>query len=140
MYNILLVEDERETAKYVKDAFELEDIQVDIAYDGIEGLDKFHKNDYDLILLNLQMPKMTGEELLKELRKENPYIDIIVYTNFAEFGDIKKLVNMGINGYINKGTQAELDELIDTVRAKLEPMSEEETERLIRSTKEIGGE
>lgn len=140
MYNILLVEDERETAKYVKDAFELEDIQVDIAYDGIEGLDKFHKNDYDLILLDLQMPKMTGEELLKELRKENPYIDIIVYTNFAEFGDIKKLVNLGINGYVNKGTQAELDELIDTVRAKLEPMSEEETERLIRSTKEIGGE
>ncbi len=140
MYSILLVEDERETAKYVKEAFELEDMQVEVAYDGMEGLEKFRGKEYDLILLDLQMPKMTGEELLKEIRKENPYIDIIVYTNFEKYGEIKKLVNMGINGYLNKGPQAKLDELIDAVREKLEPMNEESTMRLIRNTEEIKGE
>ena len=77
MYNILLVEDEKDTARCVKEAFELEDIAVDVAYDGREGLNKFHEKEYDLILLDLQMPLMTGEELLHEVRKENPYIEIV---------------------------------------------------------------
>ena len=85
MYNILLVEDEKDTARCVKEAFELEDIAVDVAYDGREGLNKFHEKEYDLILLDLQMPLMTGEELLHEVRKENPYIEIVVYTNFSEY-------------------------------------------------------
>ena len=53
MYNILLVEDEKDTARCVKEAFELEDIAVDVAYDGREGLNKFHEKEYDLILLLL---------------------------------------------------------------------------------------
>ena len=139
MYNILLVEDEKDTARCVKEAFELEDIAVDVAYDGREGLNKFQEKEYDLILLDLQMPWMTGEELLHEVRKENPYIEIVVYTNFSEYGDIKKLINLGINGYIDKGSEAELDELIEFVKSKLEPLSEEETQRLLQSTQEIRG-
>ena len=139
MYNILLVEDEKDTARCVKEAFELGDSAVDVAYDGREGLNKFHEKEYDLILLDLQMPLMTGEELLHEVRKENPYIEIVVYTNFSEYGDIKKLINLGINGYIDKGSEAELDELIEFVKSKLEPLSEEETQRLLQSTQEIRG-
>ena len=52
MYNILLVEDEKDTARCVKEAFELEDIAVDVAYDGREGLNKFQEKEYDLILLD----------------------------------------------------------------------------------------
>ncbi len=137
MYKILIVEDERETAEYVKGALELENIQADIAYDGQEGLDKFHNNKYDLILLDLQMPKMTGEELLKEIRKENPYIDIVVYTNFERFGDIKKLVNMGINGYVNKGPSADLKELVSMVKEKLEPLDVDSMIGLVQNTDEI---
>lgn len=139
MYNILLVEDERETAESVKEAFELEGIMADVAYNGREGLAKFHENDYDLILLDLKMPLMTGEELLKVIRSENPYIGIIVYTNFTEYGDIKKVINLGINGYVNKGAEAELDELIDIVKSKLEPLGVENTQRLLQSTVEIRG-
>ena len=84
------------------------------------------------------MPRMNGEELLREIRRENPYIDIIVYTNYERFGDIKKLVNMGINGYVNKGPSADLQELIDMVKSKLEPMDEEDMTRLIKDTEEIG--
>lgn len=137
MYKILVVEDEKETASYVKEAFELEQIQVELAYDGQEGLEKFHEKEFDLILLDLQMPKMTGEELLREIRRENPYIDIIVYTNFERFGDIKKLVNLGINGYVNKGPSSDLGELIDMVKEKLEPLDIEEMACLIKNTEEI---
>ncbi|MDD6615705.1 MAG: response regulator [Lachnospiraceae bacterium] len=137
MFHILVVEDEKDTAEYVKQALELEGMQADIAYDGQEGLAMFRSKEYDLLLLDLQMPKMTGEELLKEIRKENPYIDIIVYTNFERFGDIKKLVNMGINGYVNKGPNADLGELVDMIKGKLEPLDEEDMIRLIKSTDEI---
>ena len=51
MYKILLVEDERETANFVKQALELEDMEVETAYDGQEGLDLFRANEYDLLLL-----------------------------------------------------------------------------------------
>ena len=122
MYKILLVEDNRETADFVKQAFEIEDMSVDIAYDGQEGFEQYSKNVYDLVLLDLEIPKMSGEELLIKIRNINPYINIIVYTNHAEFGDIKKLVNLGINGYVNKGPNADLNELIAIVKSKLEPM------------------
>lgn len=137
MYQILLVEDDRETVAFVKGGLELEDISVDVAYDGQMGLEKFRNKNYDLVLLDLEMPKMNGEELLREIRRDNPYIDIIVYTNYVQFANVPKLINMGINGYINKGGKADLDELIDMVKEKLEPLSEEEMECLISQTEEM---
>lgn len=134
MYRLLLVEDNQETAEFVKQAFEMENMIVDIACDGQVGFDQFFKQEYDLVILDLEMPKMNGEELLIKLRSANPYIDIIVYTNYAQFGDIKKLVNLGINGYVNKGPNAELKELIDMVKSKLEPMSEEAVKNLVNNT------
>ena len=140
MYRLLLVEDNKETAEFVKQAFEMENMAMDIAYDGQEGFEQFFKQEYDLVILDLEMPKMNGEELLIKIRNANPYIDIIVYTNYAEFGDIKKLVNLGINGYVNKGPNAELEELIDMVKSKLEPMDEETVKKLVNSTETMGKE
>lgn len=134
MYKILLVEDDKETADFVKQAFEIEDISVDVAYDGQAGYEQYFKEEYDLILLDLQMPKMSGEELLVKIRNINPYIDIIVYTNYAEFGNIKKLVNLGINGYVNKGPGADLGELVTMVKSKLEPMDENSMKVLLNDT------
>ena len=137
MFNILLAEDDKQTAGYVKEALELEGMDVDVAYDGKMGLDQYKKKNYDLILLDLEMPKMSGKEFLKEVRKDNPYIDIVVYTNYAKFADIPNLVNMGINGYVNKGPEADLDELIDLIKEKLEPLDENEMERLILQTEKM---
>lgn len=137
MYKILLVEDERETANYVKRALELEDMAVEIAYDGEEGLKLFRRNEYDLLLLDYEVPKMNGEELVREVRKDNPYIDIIVYTNYKDFNLAKKMINMGVNGYVNKGPESDLQELVDMVKQKLEPLDDDEISCLIRNTEEI---
>ena len=134
MYKILLVEDDQETAELVKKALELEEMTVDIAIDGQDGFEHFQKNEYDLVLLDLEMPKMNGEELVIKIRNINPYIDIIVYTNYCRYADIKKLVNLGINGYINKGPGADLRELIDIIKSKLEPLTEDEMKALINRT------
>ncbi|MCI8506825.1 MAG: response regulator [Lachnospiraceae bacterium] len=134
MYKILLVEDDRETASYVKSGLELEEMTVDVAVDGQDGFECFQKNEYDLVLLDLEMPRMNGEELVIKIRNINPYIDIIVYTNYSQFADIKKLVNLGINGYINKGPEADLRELINIVKSKLEPINEDAMKTLINGT------
>ena len=65
MNEILIIEDEIMTAKTVKEALELNEMKVEIAEDGIKGLDLIKKNNYDLILLDLKMPKLSGEDILK---------------------------------------------------------------------------
>ena len=81
MSTILIIEDEIDTATPVKLALELEGIDADIARDGKEGIALFDKNEYDLVLLDLKMPGMSGEEVLSEIRKRDPFIDVIIYLN-----------------------------------------------------------
>jgi len=134
MSKVLIVEDEMQTAKPVQEALKIEGIEADIALNGEEGLNKFIQNKYDLILLDLKMPKLDGESVLKEIRKLDPYIDVIVYTNYEDFADIKTLTNIGIDGYINKGPGADLIQLVRVIKNKLEPLDIEDIEKLIKTT------
>ena len=133
MNEILIIEDEIMTAKTVKEALELNEMKVEIAEDGIKGLDLIKKNNYDLILLDLKMPKLSGEDILKEIRKTRPYVFVIIYTNFSEFADIKALTNIGIDGYVNKGPDADLKELVNIIKEKLEPFSTEDLENIVEA-------
>ena len=132
MNRILIIEDELETANTVKEALALEDISADIALNGEEGLQKFEKENYDLILLDLKMPGLSGDEVLSEIRKRDPFIDVIIYTNYRDFADIKKLTNIGIEGYINKGPKADLSELISVIKEKLAPLDDETISALLQ--------
>ena len=93
MNNVLIIEDEEVTARQVKAALEMHHVDADIAEDGRTGLQMFEKKDYDLILLDLRMPQMDGEEVLTQIREQDPFVDVIVYTNYKDFTDIKKLTN-----------------------------------------------
>lgn len=132
--SVLIIEDEMDTARPIQGALKLENIDSDIAEDGESGIRMFQQNKYDLVLLDLKMPGLQGEEVLKEIRKSNPYVYVVIYTNFGEFADIKKLVNIGIDRYINKGGDADLEELIAIIKGLLEPMSIEGLSMLLDST------
>lgn len=136
MYKNLIIEDEIDTATPVKEALKLIHIDADIAKDGKQGVEYFNNGKYDLVLLDLKMPEMSGEEVLKIIRRSNPYIDIIVYTNFGEYTDLKNLINLGVNGFISKGAKADLREVIATIRTKLEPLNEEGIELLMNNTED----
>lgn len=135
MSKLLIIEDEVLTASAVKEALELNEIEAEIAEDGVKGLELIKQNDYDLILLDLKMPKLSGEEVLKKIRKIRPYVFVIIYTNFSEFADIKALTNIGIDGYVNKGADANLNELINIIKEKLEPFSVEDMQLIINDAK-----
>lgn len=122
MSHVLIIEDEPATAGPVKKSLEADGIQADVAGSGTAGLALFREKTYDLILLDLKLPELSGEEVLRAIRREDPFITVIVYTNYSDFADIKRLTNIGIDGYINKGPGADLDELIDVIEGKLAPI------------------
>ena len=132
MSRILIIEDERATAAAVKEALEMDGFQADIAGNGMEGLELFREREYDLILLDLKLPGLSGEEVLRDIRKEDPFISVIVYTNYSNFADIKRLTNIGIDGYINKGPGADLDELVGAIEKKLTPIDDSAIDVLFR--------
>lgn len=135
MNKILIIEDEQMTAKAVREALKLNGMEAESVEDGVKGLELIKKNEYDLILLDLKMPKLSGEEVLKEIRKIRPYVFVIIYTNFSEFADIKTLANIGIDGYVNKGADADLSELVNIIKEKLEPFSMEDMQVIVHDAK-----
>ena len=140
MNNILIIEDELMTATAVKEALELNGMTAEIAEDGMKGLELIKKNDYDLVLLDLKKPKLSGEEVLREIRKIRPYVFVIIYTNFSEFADIKALANIGIDGYVNKGPDSDLNELVNIIKSKLEPFSIDDMGAIMEEAKIKEGE
>ena len=125
MSKVLIFEDELSTARPVQEALKINGIDAEIAQNGLQGLEMLKQDNYDLVLLDLKMPGLSGEEVLKEIRKADPFIDVVIYTNYSEFSDLKKLTNIGIDGYINKGATADLKELVNTIKQKLAPLDSE---------------
>jgi len=67
--NILIVEDEKDLAKIIKKRLERENFTAEIVYDGEAAVDKTIINEYDLIILDIMIPKKDGLEVLSELRE-----------------------------------------------------------------------
>lgn len=137
MSKVLIIEDELDTAQPVKEALAMESIPSDIANNGTAGLSMFMDGDYDLVLLDLKMPGMSGEEVLSAIRKADPFVDIIIYTNYTNFEDIKRLTNIGIDGYINKGPEADLFVLVEAIKKKLAPLSDDMIDILLDSVPDV---
>lgn len=130
---ILLVEDEVKTAEVLKQALESEGINVEWVTDGQSALDLVRLGNFDLIILDLKLPGMTGDQALEKIRKIDPYIDVVVYTNYQDPPVMQKLMNLGVEGYISKGAAADLWDTVDRIKAMLDPFSEEERDQLLQS-------
>lgn len=114
---ILIVEDEKALAKLVADRLTRDHYTVDISNDGEEGLYNALSGAYDLIILDIMLPKKSGIEILKEVRKENTEVKIIMLTAKAELEDKLAGFNYGANDYVPKPFH--IDELSARVNAQL---------------------
>ncbi len=99
---ILVVEDEGKVASFLKKGLEQAGYEVDLAMDGEEGYDKFRAADYDLILLDLMLPKMTGWDLIPLFRKRKPTMPIIALTAKTAVEDRVQGLNLGCDDYLVK--------------------------------------
>lgn len=133
---VMLVEDERKTAEMLQKALEMEGIEVVWVSDGRQAVESMTKGKFDLVILDLKLPEMSGDEALERIRKIDPYVEVLVYTNYQDPPVMKKLINIGIEGYISKGAAADLWETVEHVKRILDPLSEAEREGLIDSLPE----
>jgi PAS domain S-box-containing protein len=104
---ILLVEDNPINVKFVLSLFEDYNIRPTVAENGYQAIENVKRVDYDLILMDIEMPKMNGfkatEIIRHELKKDVP---IIALTAHAMAGEEEKCLSMGMNGYISKPINA----------------------------------
>jgi DNA-binding response OmpR family regulator len=99
---ILIIEDEAKVASFLKKGLQHAGYESDVAADGEEGYEKIVRNSYDLILLDLMLPKMSGFELIPSIRKHKPSIPIIAVTAKSSVQDRVQGLNIGCDDYLTK--------------------------------------
>ena len=106
--NILFIEDEQFIAELYAQVLELNGFKVKIIGDGLEGYEEAKKGGYDLILLDLMLPNMTGMEILRRLRNpsQSPQapkdMSVVALTNLEEDDVMKKEIKQLAQGYLLK--------------------------------------
>jgi len=114
---ILIVEDEKKVAGFIKQGLQEERYTVDVAYDGEEALLLAEMNSYDLIVLDIMLPKKDGMEVLKDLRAQGLSIPILVLTAKDTLEDKVQGLDSGADDYITKPFA--FAELLARIRALL---------------------
>lgn len=114
---ILIVEDEKSIAQAYSDHLTREGYNINLAYDGIEGLAMAKTIMPDLILLDIVMPKMDGISMLRRL-KEDPQLDeipVIILTNLESKESAMEAYKMGSSNYLVK-TNYSLDDVTNKIK------------------------
>lgn len=112
---ILVVEDDRKVARFIQQGLEEEGHAVDVAGDGEEGAILAHVNPYDVLVLDVQLPRKNGLQLAAELRREAVATPILMLTARDSTEDVVRGLDSGADDYLTKPFA--FDELVARVRA-----------------------
>lgn len=105
---ILLVEDDQNFGAILKDYLQLNDFDVVLAKNGMEGFEKFKKDTYDMCILDVMMPYKDGFTLAREIREKNKEIPLVFLTAKTLKEDIMKGYKVGADDYLNKPFDSEV--------------------------------
>lgn len=114
---ILVVEDEEKLLQSIKEGLVLSGYLVDTSSDGEEASFMAFTNDYDLIILDINLPGKNGFEILKEIRERDSEVNIIMLTALSDIDDRVRGLDLGANDYIVKPFH--FDELKARIRSLL---------------------
>ncbi|WP_288426092.1 response regulator transcription factor [uncultured Spirosoma sp.] len=112
---ILLVEDEERAATFIRKGMSAEGYDVEIAYDGRTGLSLFRQNEYDIIILDVNLPHINGFDLCRLIRADNEAVPVLMLTALDSITDKADGFNAGADDYLAK--PFEFQELLLRVRA-----------------------
>jgi DNA-binding response OmpR family regulator len=99
---VLIVEDDLPLANALKKVLEKNNFEVDVIGDGEEAFNAILEKNYDLYLLDINLPNLDGHKLLKLIKHKNENAIVVMITASAEIEDIEKAYNYGCNEYIKK--------------------------------------
>jgi DNA-binding response OmpR family regulator len=115
MQKILLIEDDRRIHKTLKLLFESEGYSLEVALDGPSGLEAFRSTKPSVVILDLKLPKMSGRDVLREIRKEAASQPVIILSAVSDELDKVLLLELGADDYVTKPFSPK--ELLARVRA-----------------------
>jgi len=120
MHKILIVEDDQIVANIYRNKFSLEGYQVDIALDGLVGLEQVRSFRPDVVILDLMLPKMTGVELMKKIRAEPDFrqLPVIVFSNTYLTNMVQEAWRAGATKCLSKANCTP-KQLIEVVRSAI---------------------
>ena len=129
MAKILVIDDEKSIRDTLKEILEYEDHKVDLAEDGEEGLESFKNNKYDIILLDIKMPKKDGIEVLEDIFGVTTDVPVIMISGHGNIDTAVESIKKGAYDFIEK--PLDLNRLLVTIRNAMDRSS------LIKETKTL---
>ncbi len=118
MADILVIDDEKSIRNTLKEVLEYEKHNIDLSADGIEGLELFRKNEYDVILLDIKMPGMDGIEVLDNIIAESSDTPVIMISGHGNIDTAVEAIKKGAYDFIEK--PLDLNRLLITIRNALD--------------------
>lgn len=125
---VLIIEDEKKVAKFIEQGLREEHYEVELAYDGEEGLERAISGEFDGIILDLMMPKRDGISLLRELRARGITTPVLILTAKGTIQDKITGLDSGADDYLSKPFHFE--ELTARIRSMLRRSSVEKSTQL----------
>jgi DNA-binding response OmpR family regulator len=122
---ILVVDDDKVVADILKDLASEKERSVDVCYDGLAAIESIQRNVYDIIIVDLVMPRLDGIEVLRYAKKVNPEVIVIIITGYASLETAIAAIREGAYDYIRKPCKLEeikivVDNAIDKIRLNKE--------------------
>jgi DNA-binding response OmpR family regulator len=108
--DVLLIEDDRDTLEMYRTKLELDGYRVEVAVDGVEGLERAKQLLPDIIFLDVRLPKKDGFEVLQELRSHGPTAEtpVIILSNFGEKDLVERGLKLGALEFLVKAQTSPL--------------------------------
>jgi DNA-binding response OmpR family regulator len=128
---ILVIEDEPRILQFLRLGLEAEGYGVDTAEDGSSGLQHALGNDYELVVLDLQLPRIDGLRLLGELHRVRPQLPVLVLTARSDLPTKLRSFELGANDFLSKPFSFE--ELLARIRVHLHAHRASETPAILRA-------
>ncbi|MFO7977714.1 MAG: sigma-54 dependent transcriptional regulator [Bacteroidales bacterium] len=114
MAKILVIDDERSIRNTLKEILEYEKFEVDVAEDGIEGLEKIDAGSYDVVLCDIKMPRMDGIEVLEKIHQKDPDTTVVMISGHGTIDTAVESIKKGAFDFISK--PLDLNRLLITIR------------------------
>lgn len=114
---ILIVEDETKLSRVLELELGYENYRTEIAHNGKEALNRLEEQTWDLVLLDIMLPELSGLEVLRRMRKKEDYTPVILLTARDQVHDKVSGLDLGANDYITKPFQ--MEELLARIRVHL---------------------
>lgn len=137
---ILIVDDENEILNTYRNFFVKRGFSVDVAHDGIEGLEKLRTRQFDVAIVDLKMPRSNGLEMIRQANTESIDTEMIILTGHGEKEDAIATINLGysvVGAWFEK-SGIEMENLLAKVKQLLEGIPLEEVQRILAVIPEEG--